>query len=106
MAVPLLHLGRVAFSIIPQIIPSIRSQIPIDTSPIIDAWMPIVQSSSSLWLRVQTWWLGIDRNVTINDALIRNMVWLLILWLVSAWVGWFVQQQNAVLAFMPGLVLL
>ena len=106
LAVPLLHLGRVAFSIIPQIIPSIRSQIPIDTSPIIDAWMPIVQSSSSLWLRVQTWWLGIDRNVTINDALIRNMVWLLILWLVSAWVGWFVQQQNAVLAFMPGLVLL
>ena len=106
LAVPLLHLGRVAFSIIPQIIPSIRSQIPIDTSPFIDAWMPIVQSSSSLWLRVQTWWLGIDRNVTINDALIRNMVWLLILWLVSAWVGWFVQQQNAVLAFMPGLVLL
>lgn len=106
LTVPLVNLGKVLFSIAPQIIPAIRLQISIDMTPIKDAWFPIIQSSAALWLRVQTWLYGINRNVTINDALVRNMVWLLILWLVSAWVGWFMRRRNAILTLMPSLVLL
>ena len=103
---PLIHLVEVVFSFIPQVVPAVRSQIQMDTTPILDAWLPIVQSSSALWVRVQTWWMGINRNVTINDALVRNMAWLLILWLVSAWIGWFVRRRDAILALLPGMILL
>ena len=106
LASPLVNLGKDALSVVPQIIPAIRSRIPIDTTPILDAWMPIAQSSAALMVRIQRWLLGINRNVTINDALIRNMAWLLILWFVSAWIGWFVRRRNAILALMPGLLLL
>jgi hypothetical protein len=86
---PLLDLLNAASSIIPQIVPAIRSKTNIDTTTIIEAWTVIAQSSSALMTRLQTWMLGSNRSVAINDALVRNMVWALILWLCSAWMGWF-----------------
>jgi transglutaminase-like putative cysteine protease len=106
LASPLLELGRLILSILPQIIPAIRSHTVIDTTPITEAWRVIVQASSALMIRLQTWTPGIDRNVAINDALIRNMIWILIMWLVSAWVGWFTSRRNAILALMPCILLL
>jgi transglutaminase-like putative cysteine protease len=106
LTAPLINFGRVAFSILPQMIPAIHLKIPIDTTPMKDAWYPIAQSSAVLWMRLQTWLVGLNHHAAINDALIRNMVWLLILWYVSAWVGWFMRKRNAVLTLMPPLLLL
>ena len=35
--------------------------------------------------RTQTWLLSLSENVTVNDALVRNMAWMLIVWLIAAW---------------------
>ena len=102
LAAPLTHLARVILSILSQIIPALRLQLSIDTTPIREAWFPIAQSSVGLWLRLQTWLLGVDHN----DALIRSMIWLLTLWLVAAWMGWFMRRRNAILTLIPSILLL
>jgi len=42
----------------------------------------------------------------VNDALIRNLIWILLHWLVSAWMGWHAERRNAILAFLPAVILL
>ena len=106
LASPLLDLGRIILSVVPQVIPAIRSHTAIDTAPLAEAWDVIVQASSALATRVQAWTFGINKNINVNDALIRNMIWILIMWLVSAWVGWFTSRRNAILALMPCILLL
>jgi transglutaminase-like putative cysteine protease len=93
-------------SVTPQIIPAIRYDLPIDTTAIAEAWLPVVQASSALAVRVQTWLFSLNRNVTVNDALVRNMVWVLIMWLFAAWIGWFAARRNAIAALFPSIVLL
>jgi transglutaminase-like putative cysteine protease len=106
LAPALLDLGKSILFLIPQIIPSIQSHISMDTSRVAEAWSAIVQSSSVLALRAGQWTAGLSRNVIVNDALMHNLAWMLILWLVSAWIGWFTERRNAVTALMPGLALL
>ena len=106
LARPLGALIRAATSLIPQWIAYLRFDIPVDATPLLDTWTPIVESSAALWMRLQTWWLGFSRNVSINDALIRNLVWLLILWCMAAWMGWFASRRNAIAALLPGIALL
>ena len=103
---PLMDLAQAILSITPQILPAIRSDVPIDTTAINDAWLVVAESSNALSARVQTWLMGFDRNVTVNDALVRNMVWVLILWLLSAWVGWFAARRQAIAALLPSIGLL
>ena len=57
-------------------------------------------------MRVQVWLRSIDRNVMVNDALVRNMAWMLIMWLLSAWVGWFTARRNAMAALLPAILIL
>jgi transglutaminase-like putative cysteine protease len=106
LAHPLLDLLKSVDTLIPQIIPAIREQIAIDTAALTEAWAVILQASSTLTARWQTWLLGIDRNVTVNDGLIRNMIWTLLMWLIAAWAGWFAGRRNAILALLPSVVLL
>ncbi|HLF72819.1 MAG TPA: transglutaminase domain-containing protein, partial [Anaerolineales bacterium] len=106
LASPLLDLGDAILSVTPQIIPAIRSDIPIDTTAISDAWLVVSEASNALSARVQTWMVGFHRNVTVNDALVRNMVWVLILWLISAWMGWFAARRHAIAALLPSIILL
>jgi transglutaminase-like putative cysteine protease len=103
---PLLDLIEAGFSLLPQFVPVIRYGEVIDTSAILEAWGVIAQASLALWARLQTWMLGFDRSVTINDSLIRNMVWALILWLCAAWMGWFAEKREAAVCFLPSLALL
>ena len=103
---PLLDLGPAALSTLPQILPAIRFGVAIDTSAILESWTVIVQASAALLTRIQTWVFGFDKGITINDALIRNMVWVLILWLTSAWMGWFAEKRNAMASLMPAMFLL
>ncbi len=106
LASPLLDLARAVLSVLPQIVPAVRFGTGIDTSAILEAWEVIVNFSSALLARSQTWLIGVQGNVRVNDALIRNMVWVLILWLVAAWTGWFSARRNAVAALMPPMLLL
>jgi hypothetical protein len=103
---PLLDLGEALLTLLYQIVPAIRSETPIDTSAISEAWLLVADASHALSLRFQTWLTGLNRNVTVNDALIRNMVWLLIMWLLAAWMGWFAGRRNAIAALLPSILLL
>src|SRR5215208_4068617 len=103
---PLLNLGNAILLMIPHLFPAIRFHIPIDTAGISDAWLVVAEASNALSARVQVWLIGLDRNVTVNDPLVRNMAWILIMWLISAWMGWFTARRNAIAALLPSLVLL
>jgi len=106
LASPLLDLGNAILIVTPQIIPAIRFDLPIDTTGIADAWRVVAEASGALGARVQVWLMGMNKNITVNDALVRNMVWTLIMWLMAAWVGWFAGRRNAVAALMPSILLL
>ena len=106
LASPLLDLGKALLTIAPQILPAIRFDLPIDSSTVADAWLVVLEASNALSLRVQTWAMSFNRDVTVNDALVRNMVWLLIMWLVAAWMGWFAGRRNAMAALLPSILLL
>ncbi len=112
LTTPLLDLGnailKVVQEFIPQIIPAIRDRTPIDTdaSGIFATWQVVADTSSALAERVRSWMAGLNRGITINDALIRSMVWTLIMWLFSAWMGWFAGKRNAVVSLLPSIFLL
>ncbi|HSL45260.1 MAG TPA: transglutaminase-like domain-containing protein [Anaerolineales bacterium] len=106
LPMPLLDLGNALIQVLSQAVPAIRSETPIDTTAIADAWRVVAEASIALGMRVQVWLRSIDRNVMVNDALVRNMVWMMIMWLLSAWMGWFTARRNAMAALLPSLVLL
>jgi len=106
LADPLLALLRSITALVPQITPALRSKTNIDTTAIAEAWAPIVDASIALSLRLQVWLKGFNRNVYVNDALLRNLVWLLLLWLIAAWMGWFTARRNAVTALTPAIFVL
>lgn len=106
LATPLFDLGSAILSAAPQVVPALRYDLPIDTTAIADAWRVVAEASGALSLRVQTWLMSLRENVTVNDALVRNLVWTLILWLMAAWTGWFAGRRNAVAALMPSILLL
>ena len=106
LAVPLLGLGNAILSVTPQIIPALRFHIPMDTTAIGDAWLIVAEASSALTMRVQTWLFSANQNVTVNDPLVRNMAWTLMMWLFAAWIGWFAGRRNAIVSLLPATLLL
>ena len=103
---PLIELFKSISPVIPQLNPALRSPIVVDTNAIAEAWTVVTQASSALATRLQTWLIGINKNVNVNDALIRNMMWILIMWLLSAWTGWFAGRRNAIASMLPSVLLL
>jgi transglutaminase-like putative cysteine protease len=103
---PLQILGQAVISKVPEIIPAIRGMQIIDTTGISEAWGTIAQATSAFLERLQIWVTGFRRNVNINDPLVRNVVWVLIIWLCSAWMGWFGSHRKALGAFVPPLAIL
>src|SRR6266536_3622571 len=106
LVAPLLDLGNALLSVIPQMIPAIRSHVPMDTTAIADAWLVVAQASNTLGIRVQAWLFSVNSDVTVNDPLVRNMVWTLMMWLLAAWTGWFAGRRNAILSLLPATLLL
>jgi hypothetical protein len=106
LSTPLLDLGNAILVLIPQIVPAIRSHTPLDTTAIVEAWRIVAEASAALGSRVQVWLVSLDRNVTVTDSLVRNMVWILFLWLISAWMGWFAARRNAIVSLLPSMFLL
>lgn len=104
---PLLALGDAVMELFPQLIQAIRFQLSIDVTAAREAWRAVAEASGALSARLQVWLGGmLDRNVIVNDALVRNMVWMLLLWLLSAWLGWFTARRNAIAALVPSILLL
>ena len=105
---PLLDLGNAILPTIPHIIRSIYSYTPIgiDTTEIAKAWLVITQASSALMVRVQVWLIGYRNNVIVDDGLVRTMIWAWIMWLFSAWIGWFTGRRNAIASLLPSILLL
>ena len=103
---PLIDLFKSISPLIPQLNPALRSPIVAYINAIAEAWGAVTQASSALAARLQTWLIGINKNVTVNDALIRNMMWILIMWLLSAWTGWHAGRRNAIASLLPAVLLL
>jgi transglutaminase-like putative cysteine protease len=103
---PLLELMKAVVSSIPQVLSAVRNAEPMNATVIVEAWSVVAQASSALWARLQDWLPGFNARGTILDPLIRNMVWMLILWLCAAWMGWFAERRSAVRAFLPSMAAL
>src|SRR6185369_12376421 len=82
---PLLEVGKVVLHLMPQLIPSIHSHYPIDGSALIEPWRVVMEASTALGLRIQGWLISLGNPESINDGLIRSMIWTLIVWLIAAW---------------------
>jgi len=100
---PILTFGR---QVIQQIIHSLQTGQATDTKAIVESWAVIADSSSALLTRLQAWILGLYQGVFINDPLISSIVWVLILWFISAWMGWFAEKRNAMASLLPAAFLL
>ena len=103
---PLVGLLKSASSVIPQLNPALRTPVVVDKAAIMAAWDVIAQASLALTARLQSWAIALSQNVTVNDALVRNMLWTLNLWFISAWIGWFTGRRNAIAALLPAIALL
>ncbi len=103
---PLLDWVAAVFGLLSQIAPAIREKIPLDMTHVHDTWDVIAQASSTLWTRWQFWLKDIGRDATLSDTLIRNMIWSFVMWCFAAWVGWFAARRNAILALLPGMMLM
>jgi transglutaminase-like putative cysteine protease len=106
LARPLIDLGAAILAALYQVRPAIRSQLPVDNTGIREAWLVIAQASTALGLRVQAWLVSLTGDVPLNDGLVRTMIWILIMWLIAAWMGWFAGRRTAVTALLPSIMLL
>jgi transglutaminase-like putative cysteine protease len=102
---PLLDVGNAILDLTPQIVPAIRSHIPLDTTALDEPWRIARLVSYALSLRVRTWFLSLNTESAVNDGLVRSMIWTLIIWLVTAWMGWFAGRRNAIASLLPAIVL-
>lgn len=103
---PLLDLAKAIFVVTQQIAPALQFDIPIDTTGINATWRVIAEASGALSLRVQAWLASLNQGAAVNDALMRDLVWTLIMWLMAGWMGWFAGRRNAIAALLPSIVLL
>ena len=103
---PLLEWIKSATALLPQIIPAIREDSPIDLMQVSVASAVIGRASSELWMRWQLWVGDIGRGGMVNDVLVRNMIWSFAMWCFAAWTGWFAARRNAILALLPGILLM
>src|SRR5512138_98871 len=103
---PLLDLGKAVFAAAGQIVPAIRSHDPINTMGITYAWLVVTGASAALTLRMQAWLASIGQGAAVNDFLMRNLVWMLIMWAIAGWMGWFAARRNAIASLLPAIVLL
>jgi transglutaminase-like putative cysteine protease len=103
---PLLEVGRAILEVLPEVEPAIRAQTSVDTTAIAERWTIVMQASNALSMRLQAWLFNRSQDVLVNDPLVRNLVWVFILWLVAAWLGWFAQRRNAMASLLPCIVLL
>ena len=106
LALPLLDLLDTIAGLAPRVISALRERTPLETESVRDAWTMVAQASSALAMRWQTWLMGIDRSVTVNDPLVRNMIWTLTMWSLSAWTGWFTARRSALHALLPNIIVL
>ena len=106
IASPLFELMRSIIAARPQIIPAINYRFDIDASLIVSSWGVVSSSSAALFSRWQTWLMSTTHTLTVNDPLIRNMLWTFALWLLSACMGWFAAKRKAIASLMPGVLLL
>ena len=90
----------------PEILPAVREKIPLDLTQAREAWSVVAQTSAALWMRWQLWLRGLGSDTTVNDALVRSMIWSFLLWCFAAWTGWFAARRNAILALLPGILLM
>lgn len=90
----------------PQVFPAISYRFAVEGSGLVQAWQTIITASTALSIRVQIWSISIGTNHVLNDPLIRNLIWVLAFWFLSAWMGWFTGKRAAVAALLPGIIVM
>lgn len=103
---PLLRLITSTFSYLLETVARSQGAPPADPAGIFASLETIAAQSAGLWGRIQTWWTGVSLNVSIDDVVVRVMVWSLAVWLVCAWAGWALRRRDALTALSPALAIL
>jgi transglutaminase-like putative cysteine protease len=103
---PLFRLAVSTFSYLVETIASWRAGPPPDPAAMHASLEAIATQSAALWGRVVLWVTTVSLNVTIDDVVVRVMVWSLAVWLVCAWAGWALRRVDALTALTPALVVL
>ncbi|HKY55287.1 MAG TPA: hypothetical protein VJM08_13310, partial [Anaerolineales bacterium] len=62
---PLLNLLQTITPVIPQLNPALHSPLVVDTNAIIEAWIIVLETSSVLAARLQTWLFGFNASVIV-----------------------------------------
>ena len=100
------NLGKPILSFAREVLRGLRTGGAADPPAIPGSWAVIAEASSALLTRWQTWVRDLYQGAPINDPLIAGLLWVLILWLASAWMGWFAEKRNAVASLLPAAFLL
>jgi len=83
-----------------------HDHIPPDFSVIASAWVSLAEPSLGLWQRVSLWVQGLQSGFNIYDPVVRVLAWSALLWLISAWAGWFLRRRQSLISMAPALALL
>jgi transglutaminase-like putative cysteine protease len=105
--IPLANLASSIPLLYQQIPAWIKQKTPPDFSTAVTA---LADFSVRLWTltsRAGLWMQNLTHGKEANDPVVRALAWSLVLWLVTAWAGWFLYRtKKALLALAPALALL
>lgn len=106
VARPLIDLLRFLVAIGSQVFPNVSYRFDVDAAPVIQAWQTMLSASTALSIRVHTWYASLGTNHVVSDPLVRNLIWVLVFWFLSAWMGWFTAKRSAVTALLPAIIVM
>jgi hypothetical protein len=80
---------------------------PLDYSLLLSSINGLSQKMFGLNGRLLSWITGILRGITIEDPVVRTLLWSLTLWMIAVWAGWQIYHNKRIMAGMiPSTILL
>jgi transglutaminase-like putative cysteine protease len=107
LALPIGRLVLAMLSLIPQLVLWISEGTLIDFTPLLAPWADLSGHIASVLTRTWEWCAALFAGRTVLDPIAAGLVWNLLLWLVSAWAGWYLRRNRQALpALAPGGIVL
>ncbi|MCJ7583854.1 MAG: hypothetical protein MUO30_03685, partial [Anaerolineales bacterium] len=79
----------------------------LNIGPLLEAWNGWIMALAVLLSRLGNWYRGISAGNVVIDPIVTALLWATMVWVVSAWAGWFVRRKGtAFVGLIPGSALL